>query len=208
MPGMHAERVLGVILAGGRATRMGGRDKALIGFAGAPLVARVAAVLRPQVGRLALNANGDPARFAFLGLAVLPDPEPGQPGPLAGMLAGLDWAAATEPDAMMLAAPVDCPLLPADLVARLAVAAGGRRIAMASSAGRLHPVVALCPPTLRQALRAGLRDGSAGKVGAFLRGFDHVVVEWPVDRFDPFANLNHPGEVAAAEAVLQAGWAR
>lgn len=205
MLGMHAKAVLGVILAGGLATRMGGRDKALIGFAGAPLAARVAAGLRPQVAALAINANGDPARLAFLGLPVLPDSEPGHPGPLAGVLAGLDWAAATAPDAMLLSAPVDCPLLPADLAARLAAAAEGRRIAVAASGGRLHPVVALWPGRLRDALRGGLRDGSARQVGRFLRAFDHVVVDWPHFPFDPFANLNSPGDVAAAEALVQEG---
>lgn len=202
MRGMHASAVLGVILAGGLATRMGGRDKALIQFAGTPLAARVAAGLRPQVDALAINANGDPARFGFLGLPVLPDSEPGHPGPLAGVLAGLDWAAASVPEAMLLSAPVDCPLLPSDLVARLAAAAEGRRIAVASSGGRLHPVAALWPVRLREALRRGLRDGSARKVGRFLRAFDHAIVEWPQAPFDPFANLNRPGDVAAAEALL------
>lgn len=208
MGDMHAKKVLGVILAGGLATRMGGRDKALISLAGQPLVALVAARMRPQTESLVLSANGDPARFAFLGLPVLPDPEPGHPGPLAGVLAALDWAAVMMPNAMLLSASVDSPLLPADLAARLLAAADGRRIVMAASGGRLHPVIALWPQAIREALRAGLRDGSARRVGGFMHRFDPVHVDWPTDPVDPFTNLNTPGDLAVAEALLQAGCAR
>lgn len=150
----------GVILAGGLSRRMGGGDKGLLPFGGGTLLSAVMARVRPQVSRLALNANGDPARFASLGLAVLPDPVPGHPGPLAGILAAMEWAAASG-HARVLTVPCDAPCLPPDLLARLMP----HPFAVAASAGRRHPVVALWPvalaPALAQALARGERRVSA-----------------------------------------------
>jgi molybdopterin-guanine dinucleotide biosynthesis protein A len=110
-------KIAGVILAGGLARRMGGGDKALLELAGETLLARVIARLKPQVGEMVLNANGDPARFAEFGLPVVADTVEGFAGPLAGILAGMRWAAAKGYSHVASAAG-DTPFFPADLVAR------------------------------------------------------------------------------------------
>ncbi|MDN2567663.1 molybdenum cofactor guanylyltransferase MobA [Aquibium sp. A9E412] len=191
--------IAGIILAGGRATRMGGGDKALLRLAGRPLVEHVQARLAPQVAALALNANGDPARFAATGLPVIADTLPGRPGPLAGVLAGMLWARTALPGATALAtAPVDCPFLPGDLVARLAAAAAPGTIALARSAGRRHPVAALWPLALADDLAAFLAAGHA-RVGAFA-GTRHpaVAVDFADGGIDPFFNVNTPADLATA----------
>jgi molybdopterin-guanine dinucleotide biosynthesis protein A len=193
-----------VILAGGLGRRLGGVDKALVPLAGKPLIAHVVDRLAPQVSALAISANGDPDRFDRLGLPVLPDPVPDRPGPLAGVLAGLEWARVAHPEARrLLSVPVDCPLLPADLMARLAAAGGEDAVVMAASGGRRHPVVALWPVRLAPALRAGLTDGTARKVEAFAGGGSQAVVEWPIAPFDPFLNINTAEDLAAAAALLR-----
>ena len=149
----------GVILAGGLARRMGGGDKPLREIGGRTILARVIARLAPQCECLVLSANGDPLRFASFGLPVVADGVKDYPGPLAGILAGLDWAAAHRPDAQwILSAPGDCPFLPRDLVARLsqAVSAHGAELAVAASQGRSHPVIGLWKVSLRDALRQAL----------------------------------------------------
>ena len=172
--GVEASRPLGVILAGGLATRMGGGDKGLLQLGGQSLLAHVIDRLAPQVAGLALNANGDPARFADLGLPVLPDSIAGYAGPLAGVLAGLDWAAGQGADCIVTAA-ADTPFFPRDLVDRLMLAAKGQahplvlattpRIgdaALKSGGGRRvnrHPTFGLWPVALRDDLRAALTDG-------------------------------------------------
>ncbi|KZZ24634.1 molybdenum cofactor guanylyltransferase MobA, partial [Sulfitobacter sp. HI0082] len=113
---------LGVILAGGQATRMGGGDKGLLPLGQGTLLSSVIDRLEPQVAGLALNANGDAARFADLGLPVLADSIEGFAGPLAGVLAGLDWAAEQGADTIVTAA-ADTPFFPCDLVPRLLLAA-------------------------------------------------------------------------------------
>src|SRR6516162_7923889 len=135
---------LGLVLAGGLARRMGGGDKALISIGGVAILDRVLALLRPACAGVILNANGDPARFARYGLAVVPDSVPDFAGPLAGILAGLDWAAANRPDlAWVVSVPGDCPFLPPDLVMRLHEARlkTGLPLACARSGDWRHPVV-------------------------------------------------------------------
>ena len=191
-----------VVLAGGLARRMGGGDKALRLLGGRTLLAHVLDRIRPQVGAVALSANGDPARFAPWGLAVLADPLPGNPGPLAGVLAGMRWAAALGA-ADVLSVPADTPFLPADLVARLAAArrAAGVPIACAASLGRTHPVVALWPAALADALAAALHGGMrAVDRWAGARGV--AVASFEAAGGDPFFNVNSPGDLAAAEALL------
>jgi molybdopterin-guanine dinucleotide biosynthesis protein A len=190
--------VVAVVLAGGQARRMGGGDKGLRPLAGRPLLAHVLDRIRPQVDAVALSANGDPRRFASYGLPVLPDAQPG--GPLAGVLAGMRWAAGQNPGAALLTVPTDTPLLPNDLVARLA-AARGDGIACAASAGRLHPVVALWPLALADALAAALAAGERG-VGRFSAAHGLTDVEFCPDPVDPFMNVNDPDQLAAAEKLL------
>ena len=195
-------KVVGVILAGGRARRMGGGDKALAELAGRPLAAHVAERLSDHVAALALNANGDPARFAALGLPVLPDPLPGRPGPLAGVLAALDWAAGQGAEAAVTA-PADTPFLPPDLVPRLRDASGeGARPALAAGpAGALHPLCALWPVRLAPALRAALDHGAA-KVRDFAADQGAATVAFASEA--PFFNVNTPEDLAAARAELAA----
>jgi molybdopterin-guanine dinucleotide biosynthesis protein A len=202
MPGMSS--VLAVVLAGGLARRMGGGDKPLRLLGGRPLLDHVLARVAPQVAGVILNANGDPARFAPYGLPVVPDPLPDHPGPLAGILAGLDWAAAHRPEvADILSVPGDCPFLPADLLARLeaARAAAGVPLACAASGGHTHPPVALWPVALRGALRSALQEGER-KIDRWTARFGCAAAEWPTVPRDPFFNANAPADLALAESLL------
>ena len=152
-----------VILAGGRSRRMGGGDKCLLPLVGRPVLAHVIDRIRPQAETLALNANGDATRFAGFGLPVIADDESDFAGPLAGILAALDWASRMRPSAAaVLTVPGDTPFLPRDLLARLAAL---RLPAIAQSAGRVHPVVGLWPLSLRDALRVAVRTEGLRKVG-------------------------------------------
>jgi molybdenum cofactor guanylyltransferase len=150
----------GVILAGGRATRMGGGDKALLDLGGRPLLAHVIDRLKLQVNTLVLNANGDPVRFEAFALPVLADTVNGLPGPLAGVLAGMDWAAERGFESVATAA-ADTPFLPRDLVARLAAGGGFALAASPDTAGimRPHPTFGLWPVALRERLRSALAAG-------------------------------------------------
>src|SRR5260370_36783591 len=156
---MTTDRPLGLVLAGGLARRMGGGDKARIRIGSKTILQRVLERLAPQCSGIILNANGDPARFADTGLPVVPDTVPDFAGPLAGILAGLDWAAAHAPDvAELLSVPGDCPFLPRDLAPRLTAArqAQGLQLACARSGEWRHPVVGLWPVALRADLRKAL----------------------------------------------------
>lgn len=187
--------IVGVILAGGRASRLGGGDKGLRPVGGRPILARIVARLEPQVDRLILNANGDPARFAFLGLEVVADGAPGLPGPLAGVLAGLDRAAELGA-AAIVTVPGDAPFVPGDLAARLAAAGP---FAMATGPdGRRHPTFGRWPVAQREALAAGIAAG-ARRVGDWMAG--KGAVEAPFPEADGFLNVNAPEDLAAAEAV-------
>jgi molybdenum cofactor guanylyltransferase len=170
----------GVILAGGLARRMGGGDKPLREIGGRSILARVIARLAPQCDGLALNANGDPRRFASFGLPVIADGVKNHPGPLAGILAGLDWAAANRPYAQwIVSAAGDCPFLPGDLVARLreALQARGAELAVAASLGQSHPVIGLWRVALREPLRHALVVEGLHKVGAWTRRYRVATVE-------------------------------
>lgn len=191
------EAPVGVILAGGQASRMGGGDKGLLPFRGGTLLGAVIARVSPQVAELALNAGGDAARFAGFGLPVVADSVEGQPGPLAGVLAAMDWALGLGAETV-LTVPCDTPFLPGDLVPRLLLAADGG-LAVASSGGRLHPTVALWPVSLRDDLRATLARGDR-KVRAFTDRHNAAVTEFPLTDPDGFANANTPAELAALEA--------
>ncbi len=201
--------VLAVVLAGGLARRMGGGDKPLRMLGGQPLLDHVLARIGPQVAGVILNANGDAGRFAGYGLPVVADPVPDHPGPLAGILAGLDWAAAMRPEiADVLSVPGDCPFLPADLLARLRSAreAAGVPMACAASGGWTHPPVALWPVALRGELRAALLAGER-KIDRWTARFGCASAEWPAEPFDPFFNANAPDDLAEAERLLSSGLA-
>ncbi|MCJ2033652.1 molybdenum cofactor guanylyltransferase MobA [Methylobacterium sp. J-068] len=197
--------VLGLVLAGGLARRMGGGDKPLRLLAGRSLLDRVVSRLAPQCAAgIVLNANGDPDRFPDFPGSIVPDDVPDNPGPLAGILAGLDHAAARHPAiAHVVSVSGDAPFLPLDLVDRLARQAGpGRAIVMAASGEREHFTVALWRVSLRADLRRALVERGERRVGAFLRRHEAVSVSWPTLPLDPFANINTPEDLAAAEATL------
>jgi molybdenum cofactor guanylyltransferase len=200
----------GILLAGGLARRMGGGDKPMRVIAGHSLLERVIARLRPQCACLVLNANGDPARFARFGLPVIADTILDFPGPLAGILAGLDWAAANRPGvAFVLTAPSDCPFLPRDLVARLHRVRIERnaQIAIAASGGRSHHVIGLWAVTLREELRHALAVEGIRKVENWTARHETVTATWPIKPFDPFFNANTADDLVQAErlAVLDEG---
>jgi molybdopterin-guanine dinucleotide biosynthesis protein A len=200
-------RVAGVILAGGQSRRMGGGDKCLRTLGGRPILDRIVERARPQVEALVLNANGDSARFADFGLPVAADVIEGFAGPLAGVLTGLDWAAAHAPDCTHVASfASDAPFFPKDLVAKLAdaVAREGADLACASSEGRAHPVFGLWPLSLREDLRRAMVEEDLRKVDAWtarhrLVEVDFTPVETAAGPLDPFFNTNRPEDLAEAE---------
>jgi molybdenum cofactor guanylyltransferase len=195
---------LGVIVAGGLARRMGGTDKMRIRIGGATILERVLTRLRPQCARHTLNANTETARFNDPGLLVVADSVPDFPGPLAGILTGLDFAAAQTPEiGWIVSAPSDCPFLPRDLVPRLHQARldAGATIACAASGGRRHPVIALWPAALREDLRRALTQEGARKVGEWSARYAVAVADWPIAPVDPFFNVNTPDDVAEAERL-------
>ena len=205
------ESVAGVVLAGGLSRRMGGGDKTLLTVAGEPMLQRVIDRLKPQVGNLVLNANGDPARFAAYGLPVVTDPIEGFAGPLAGVLAGLRWAGENTNARHVVSAAGDTPFFPRDLVAKLLDAAGGKdRIVLASSNGRAHPVIGLWPVSLADDLDAFLTAGETRKVLVWVDRHDNTTVDFPMletgtEPLDPFFNINTPEEISVAEQLAVAG---
>lgn len=201
--------VAGIVLAGGLSRRMGGGDKSLRHVAGATMLTRVIDRLRPQVETMALNANGDPERFADISFPVIADPVEGFAGPLAGVLAGMNWAAMLEaPASHIVTVASDTPFFPTDLVSRLLETneESSRRIVLATSGGNRHPVFGLWPVSLREPLDEFLRLSETMKVLAFVDDHDHRFADFPMQTvsgrtFDPFFNANTPDDIDAAEAI-------
>jgi molybdenum cofactor guanylyltransferase len=205
---MRTAKCFGIILAGGLSRRMGGGDKALRQLGGTSLLARVIAAVRPQCEGLVMSANGDPARLGEFDFPIIADDVQGFKGPLAGILAGLDWIAAHFPDVeLAISAPADAPFLPDDLTTRLkgARAEHNAMVACARSGGRTHPLVALWPVAIRQDLRHALVEEERRKVADFLQNHHCATVDWPIEPFDPFFNVNEPGDLAAAESIISHG---
>lgn len=199
---------LGVILAGGLARRMGGGDKGLLRLGGQTLMSRVIDRLEPQVAGLAINANGDASRFASDGLPVIADSIDGFVGPLAGVLAGLDWAAEQGADSIVTAA-ADTPFFPCDLVPQLLLAGEGMEYPLVLAAtpdvkrGQVrHPTFGLWPVALRDDLRGALNDGLR-KVVLWTDKYGGREALFPVTRVDPFFNVNTPDDLAVAETILK-----
>jgi molybdopterin-guanine dinucleotide biosynthesis protein A len=195
-----------VLLAGGLARRMGGGDKPMRRIGGRTILQRVIARLSPQCDGLVLNANGDPARFASFGLPVIADSVADFPGPLAGILAALDWAAAARPDvAWILSAAADCPFLPRDLVARLQQARADQdaQLAVAASDGQSHPVVGLWSVGLRDELRHALVQEDIRKIDRWTARYKLATVTWPIEPLDPFFNANTMDDIAQAERLAE-----
>ena len=199
-----AAPALGVILAGGLSRRMGGGDKTLRLLAGRTLLDHARDRFAPQCGEVILNANGDPARFAGAGMIVVPDDIAGHPGPLAGIVAALDWVAANRPGVGLMASVTsDAPCLPADFVARLQAARteSGLPIACARTNGRLHPIHALWPVDLRDPLRQALRSGER-QVSRVAARHGVAVCDWPTEPFDPFVNVNTPEDLTVVSGLI------
>ena len=200
---------VGILLAGGASTRMGGGDKCLLPLGGRPLLRHVIERLRPQVEALVINANEDPVRFAQFGLPAIPDLIGGRQGPLAGVHAGIAWARANYPEArFVITAAADTPFFPSDLVDRFlaALGSGEPKLVVASSEQGLHPVFGLWPVALASALEDSLRRGER-KVSAWVTEHGAEEVYFPAAKIggrklDPFFNLNRPEDFAEAEALL------
>ncbi len=183
---------------------MGGGDKPMRRIGGRTILERVIARLRPQCGELILNANGDPARFAEFGLPVIADTVKDFPGPLAGILAALDWTAAHRPDVpFILSAAADCPFLPRDLVARLdrARAEQDAQLAVAASGGQSHPVIGLWSVALREELRHALVVEDVRKIDRWTARYKLATVSWPTAPLDPFFNANTMDDIAEADRL-------
>jgi molybdopterin-guanine dinucleotide biosynthesis protein A len=205
------EDVVGIVLAGGRSSRMGGDDKYLRLLGNKPILARIVERLQPQVSELVINANGEPERLAAFGLPVVADSMAGFAGPLAGMHAGLAWTQRNRPKmhyAVTVAA--DTPFLPHDLVRRfLAKLSDGERPLVARSATGAHPVIGLWPVTIAPSLEAALKDGMR-KASDFAKQQGAIEVSFPPvalggKTVDPFFNINSPEDLAAADALLREG---
>lgn len=195
-------RIVGLILAGGLARRMDGRDKAMLEIGGQTLLSRAIARLQPQVASIALNANGNATRFGALDIPVVPDLDDSFAGPLAGVLAGLRWAEG-EGASHLVSVAVDTPFFPPDLAVRLREAAEERGVplACAKTGERTHPVFGYWPVDLADDLSAALGDGLR-KVDRWTskHGCSEAVFE--ADPFDPFFNVNTPEDLIAAEALM------
>jgi molybdopterin-guanine dinucleotide biosynthesis protein A len=196
------ERVLGCILAGGLARRMGGGDKGLIRLDGKPILDHVIERLDRQTAAAVINANGDPARFASYGVPVVADPVEGFVGPLAGVLAGM-LTARDQGFPWAVTVATDTPFFPRDLVARLLASAQGNDMACAASGGRRHPVIGLWPARLADDLRKALVDDGIRKVDAWTGRYRLGVADWPDAPYDPFFNANRPEDVAEAETIAR-----
>lgn len=203
MPG----QIAGLILAGGRSSRMGGTDKTLLPLGGQPLIGRIVDRLEPQASPIVINSNGDAAVFARFGLEIIADTIVGHQGPLAGILAGLEWAARKPGITHVLSVAGDTPFFPATLIEQLVAKSGANGIAVAASNGRPHPVFALWPLSLRVALAAFLQSGNSRRVMTFIEQAGSNVVDFPNERLgqvtvDPFFNINTPQDLAEAERWL------
>lgn len=198
--------VVGCILAGGLARRMGGGDKGLIELGGRLVLDHVLQRFKPQVSKIILNANGEPERFSSYALPVVPDTVEGFAGPLAGVLAGLTWASEHAPNAQWVAtAATDTPFFPTDFVARLmtAIQDNDADMACACSGGRNHPVFGLWPVKLRHDLQHALVNDDIRKVDLWTARHKLVAVSFDDQAHDPFFNVNRPDDLNEAERIAR-----
>lgn len=200
-----SESVVGIILAGGLARRMGGGDKCLLPLAGKTLLQRAIERAQPQVSSLLLNANGNSLRFARTRLPVVPDLYPNNLGPLAGIHAGLRWMQTDNPDAEWLASfASDTPFFPTDLVARLfdAVTSQRAQLAVGTSKGRTHPIFALWHASLTGKIEQQLQAGDIPRLQDWIKQQKVAEVDFTAEAYDPFFNINIPQDLYAAEPLV------
>ncbi|QDG77904.1 molybdenum cofactor guanylyltransferase MobA [Labrenzia sp. PHM005] len=201
------DKVLGCVLAGGQSRRMGGGDKTLLDLNGKPMLEIIFDRLSPQVPQIVLNANGDANRFSRFPFPVVSDSIAGFAGPLAGILAGLDYARENLPDVShVISVAGDTPFFPVDLVDRFLATTPADKpvIALASSADKLQPVFGLWPVALAEDLHDWLAKGQSGKVLAFVDRHDSIEVAFELDQatgLDPFFNANRPDDLETARSA-------
>jgi molybdopterin-guanine dinucleotide biosynthesis protein A len=184
---------------------MGGVDKAFIKLGAETLLERAIARAKPQVHELVISANGDLSRFSAFGSVVIPDRIGGFLGPLAGILAGMEWMRANRPSTRWLATfACDCPFLPADMVKILIARAEAKNVsvAIAASAGRHHPVFAVWAAAIAGTSESVLNQEGLRKMDDWIARFPNVRVEFPIEPVDPFFNINAPEDLARAEALM------
>jgi len=198
-------RIVGVVLAGGLARRMGGGDKGLVLLQGRPILDHVLERLGPQVDRIVINANGDPKRLAGYHLPIVADAIEGFAGPLAGVLAGMEWAARQGGAEWIVTAATDTPFFPLDLVARFEQAVAEERadMACAASGGRRHPVFGLWPVALSADLSRALTADGIRKVDLWTARHRLAIAEYADRPYDPFFNVNRPEDLAEAQRIAQ-----
>ncbi len=205
MTPVSAPATVGVVLAGGKARRMGGGDKCLLPVGGRPILDHVVERIRFQVSSLILNTNGDPSQFEEYGLPVVADVVKGFAGPLAGVLTGMEWAATHTPDVpWVLSIAADTPFPPEDLVARMlaAVEGEGAEMACAASGGRAHPVFGLWPVRLKDELRRAVVEEEVRKVDVWTARHRLIEVKFSREPFDPFFNINRPEDLEEAQRLI------
>lgn len=196
------ESVVGIILAGGLARRMGGGDKCLLPLAGKTLLQRTIDRIQPQVSTLLLNANGNSLRFARTRLPVVADQYTNNLGPLAGIQAGLSWMSSNAPSAQwLLSVASDTPFFPLNLAEALLDAAGNNRLVVATSNQQTHPVFALWHKSLLEEITAQLDTGEVPRLQDWMTAHHPVTVDFKAEGYDPFFNINTPQDLYAAEPV-------
>ena len=204
---INSKEVVGIVLAGGQARRMGGGDKCLLEIGGQSLLARAIDRLSPQVGPLTINANGDKARFSSFKQPIVKDTIEGFVGPLAGVLAGMRWAQSNAPEARyILTVASDTPFFPRDLTEKLLLAVDEKElsIALAASNGRVHPVFGLWPVELADNLQEALMSGLRKILDwTDMHQMVEVVFETEDHQIDPFFNVNRPEDLARAELIAE-----
>ncbi len=199
--------IIGFIIAGGQSSRMGGGAKCLLDVAGKPILAHIVERFGPQVDQLVLNTNEAPSLFQGFDVAIVADKFPDQPGPLAGLLSCLDYAAHNAPAAEWVATvPSDCPFVPRDLIARLLEHAPDdttNNAVVAASGEHLHPLAGLWRPALLGRLKRAFEDHGLRGMKQWVEDVEGRHVSFAITPFDPFFNVNRPEDLARAGAIAR-----
>ena len=196
-------KVIGAIIAGGQSRRMGGREKAFLELDSKPVILHVIEQFEPQVDQLVINANGEPARFSEFGLEVVPDVLTSLTTPLAGLHAALRFTKSVDADVLMTV-PSDTPFLPFDLAAKLLENSMANGAAIASSGGQDHYIIGAWNKELLDDLERAIAKDGLFRVKDWAQRASAQKVEWPVEPYDPFFNVNTPEDLLRAEQILKA----